>query len=137
MRWLDGITNSMEMSLGKLWEIVKDRGAWLAAVHGAAELGMTEGLNNKPRSKIAWSYRTSRGFPGGSDGKESACNLSQDQGFFSNELSLSISGQSIGASASVLPMNIQSSFPLGFTDLISLLTQGLSRVFSSTAIQRH
>ena len=58
-------------------------------------------------------------------------------GFFSNELSLSISGQSIGTSASVLPMNIQSSFPLGSTDLISLLSQGLSRVFSSTAIQRH
>ena len=46
MRWLDGITNLMNMSLKKLLEMVKNRDAWCAAFHGIAELDMIEQLHN-------------------------------------------------------------------------------------------
>ena len=65
-----------------------------------------------------------------------ALNLSASESFPVKWLFAS-GGQSIGASASVLLMNIEGWFPLGLTSLISLLSKGLSRVLSSTTIQKH
>ena len=67
MRWLDSITDSMDMNLSKLWEIVKDREAWCAAVHGVAK--SWTGLSDLTHTHI----QPEEGFPDGVTGKEPNC----------------------------------------------------------------
>ena len=134
----------MNMNLSKLQKIVKDREAWSAAVHGIVKslTWLSNSTTTLPCQKrwlqmphvlkVSYPPISSSAIP-----------------FFSCLQSFPVSGslpmnwlfasgvQSIGASALVLPMNIQDWFPLALTGWISLQSKGHSRVFSNTTVQKH
>ena len=60
MRWMNRITDATNMNLGKLWEVVRNRKAWNAAVHGVAESDTTEWWNNKNKMYESWGEKSQK-----------------------------------------------------------------------------
>ena len=126
--WLDG------HEFGQAPEVGDDQGTLVCCSPWGLEWGTTERLNNigkdiKTENKVLWDHTSGplclQSFPA--------------SGSFAMSQFFASGGQSIGisASASVLPMNVQDWFSLGLTDLVSLQSKGLSRVFCNTTVQKH
>ena len=136
MRWLDGINNNGHEFEQTLGDSEGQGNLVCCSPWGHRESDMTEQLNNNNNKSIGVdnaiqpSYSLSPSSP-------PALNRSQHQSFFPMSWVFASGDQSIGASASVLPMNMHGWFPLGFTDWISLQSKGLSKVVSNTTVQKH